>query len=55
MPKIVPPNRPGSNARSEGLAERGKFISVDGIFREWRRLVKKCFDDSLQQEDSVAL
>ena len=41
-----------SNARSEGLAERGKFISVDGIFREWRRLVKKCFDDSLQQEDS---
>lgn len=40
-----------SNARSEGLAERGKFISVEGTFQEWKILVKKCFDDSLLQED----
>lgn len=40
-----------SNARAEGLAERGKFISVEGIFREWPQLVKQCFDDSLKQED----
>lgn len=41
-----------SNARSEGLAERGKFISVEGTFREWPQLVKQCFNDSLEQEDS---
>ena len=41
-----------SNAHSEGLAERGKFISVEGTFREWPKLVKQCFDDSLKQEDS---
>lgn len=40
-----------SNARSEGLAERGKFISVEGTFREWPQLVKRCFDDSLEQEN----
>lgn len=39
-----------SNARSEGLEERGKFISVEGTFQEWPRLVKKCFDDSLKKE-----
>lgn len=37
-----------SNAHSEGLAERGKFISVEGTFQEWQRLVKECFDDSLK-------
>lgn len=41
-----------SNAHSEGLAERGKFISVTGIFHEWPQLVKHCFDDSIKQEDS---
>ena len=41
-----------SNAHSEGLAERGKFISVEGTYREWPKLVKQCFDDSLEQEDS---
>ena len=41
-----------SNARSEGLAERGKFISVEGSFQEWPQLVKRCFDDSLEQEGS---
>lgn len=41
-----------SNARSEGLAERGKFISVEGIFKEWPQLIKQCFDDSLAQEGS---
>lgn len=41
-----------SNAHSEGLAERGKFISVEGTFQEWPILVKQCFDDSLEQEDS---
>ena len=40
-----------SNDRSEGLTERGKYISVEGTFQEWPRLVKKCFDDSLQQEN----
>ena len=41
-----------SNAHSEGLAERGKFISVEGTFQEWPKLVKQCFDDSLEQDDS---
>ena len=41
-----------SNARSEGLAERGKFISVEGTFQEWPKLVKQCLDDSLEQEKS---
>lgn len=41
-----------SNARSEGLTERGKFISVEGTLQEWQKLVKQCFDDSLRQEDS---
>ena len=41
-----------SNARSEGLADRGKFISVEGNFQEWPQLVKRCFDDSLEQETS---
>lgn len=41
-----------SNARSEGLIDRGRFISVEGNFREWPQLVKKCFDDSLEQETS---
>lgn len=41
-----------SNAHSEGLAERGKFISVTGIFHEWPQLVKHCFDDSIKQEGS---
>ena len=40
-----------SNARVEGLEERGKFISVEGTFREWPQLVKQCFDDSLEQEE----
>ena len=41
-----------SNDRSEGLTERGKYTSVEGIFQEWPRLIKKCFDDSLHQEDT---
>lgn len=51
----IAPNDPiivRSNARSEGLADRGKFISVEGNFQEWPQLVKKCFDDSLEQETS---
>ena len=41
-----------SNAHSEGLAERGKFISVEGTFQEWPKLVKQCFDDLIKQEGS---
>ncbi len=41
-----------SNARSEGLAERGKYFSVEGTFHDWNRLVKECFDGSLRQADS---
>ena len=36
-----------SNARSEGLEDRGKFISVEGTLQEWPQLVQRCFDDFL--------
>jgi len=41
-----------SNAHSEGLENRGKFISVEGTLREWPQLVKRCFDDFIAQEGS---
>lgn len=42
-----------SNSYSEGLENRGKFISVEGTLREWPQLVKRCFDDFITQEGSV--
>ncbi len=39
-----------SNARSEGLEDRGKFISVEGTLQEWPQLVQRCFDDFIEQE-----
>lgn len=41
-----------SNAHSEGLEDRGKFISVEGSLCEWPQLVKRCFDDFIAQEGS---
>lgn len=41
-----------SNARFEGLAERGKLTSVAGTFQEWPKLVKQCFDDSMGKDHS---
>lgn len=43
-----------SNGHSEGLLERGKFISVEGSLNEWPILVKRCFDDLIQQSDAKA-
>lgn len=39
-----------SNAHSEGLDNRGKFISVEGTLQEWPQLVQRCFDDFIEQE-----
>ena len=41
-----------SNAQTEGLEERGKYISVGGILADWPALVKHCFDDSIEQAES---
>lgn len=38
-----------SNAHSEGLEDRGRFVSESGIFQEWPKLVKRCFDDFIEQ------
>lgn len=34
-----------SNAHSEGLYERGKYISVEGFFKEWPFLIQQCFEE----------
>ena len=34
-----------SNARTEGLDERGKYTSVEGVFNEWPDLIQKCFKE----------
>lgn len=41
-----------SNAQTEGLEERGKYISVGGILADWPTLVKRCFDDFIEQAES---
>ena len=41
-----------SNAHSEGLEDRGRFVSVEGTFQEWPNLVKRCFDDFVEQVDT---
>lgn len=35
-----------SNACVEGLWERGKYSSVEGVFSEWPKLIQKCFCDT---------
>lgn len=44
-----------SNAQTEGLEERGKYISVSGILADWPELVKRCFDDAIEQAESASI
>ena len=39
-----------SNAGTEGLSDRGKYISAEGKLEAWPKLIKDCFDDLVAQE-----
>ena len=42
-----------SNAQTEGLKERGKYISVKGHLLNWLELVKQCFDDAINHSGAI--